>query len=290
MKRCPECNRRYPEETQVFCLQDGARLIPETPAPSDPQANPAGASVPGPPPTIAYRPETVPQPAPAPTAPPLTPGQATQAPAARTSNLTLFLIGCGAVALIGVIAFVAIFILAIRSSDSNTNASSNSNTPNLASDSNGNGRVSGTVITSTDGQSQVTVPTGWSAQHELHESAELQAGDPAHSLYIIVLTDPKSNYSGMTLEEHAQSTLQVLTKNMSSTETKGPTRLTINGYPALQYELGGVMKNVKVAYLHTTVETPKNFQQIIAWTLQSQWGKNQKLLRDVVQTFKEVRR
>ena len=288
MKRCPECNRRYSEETQTFCLQDGARLIPETPAPSDPRATPLGSSVPGPPPTIVYRPETVPQPAPAPTTPPRTPGQVTQAPAARTSNLTLFLVGCGAVALVGVIAFVAIFILAISSS--NTNAPSNSNTSNLASDSNANSHVSGTVITSTDGQSQVTVPPGWSAQHELHESAELQAGDPAHSLYVIVLTDPKSNYSGMTLEAHAQSTLQVLTKNMSSPETKGPARLTINGYPALQYELSGVMKNVKVAYLHTTVETPKNFQQIIAWTLQSQWGKNQKLLRDVVQTFREVGR
>jgi hypothetical protein len=29
MKTCPSCNRRYEDETMMFCLQDGSRLIPD---------------------------------------------------------------------------------------------------------------------------------------------------------------------------------------------------------------------------------------------------------------------
>lgn len=69
MKTCPSCNRRYEDETMMFCLQDGARLIPDQKddqatwhLPQSPVTEPTrAATVPptkaSPQPTITARPE-----------------------------------------------------------------------------------------------------------------------------------------------------------------------------------------------------------------------------------------
>jgi hypothetical protein len=69
MKTCPSCNRRYEDETMMFCLQDGSRLIPDQKddqatwhLPQAPVTEPTrAATVPpttaSPQPTITVRPE-----------------------------------------------------------------------------------------------------------------------------------------------------------------------------------------------------------------------------------------
>jgi len=69
MKTCPSCNRRYEDETMMFCLQDGSRLIPDQKdeqatwhLPQSPVTEPTrAATVPpttaSPQPTITARPE-----------------------------------------------------------------------------------------------------------------------------------------------------------------------------------------------------------------------------------------
>ncbi len=34
MRQCPRCNRSYPDQTLIYCLDDGSPLIPYTPAPT----------------------------------------------------------------------------------------------------------------------------------------------------------------------------------------------------------------------------------------------------------------
>ena len=48
-----------------------------------------------------------------------------------------------------------------------------------------------------------------------------------------------------------------------------PISLTVNGYPARQFEAGGELEGIKAKYIYAVVETPQNFYQIMAWTLSS---------------------
>src|SRR5438876_2725280 len=65
MKTCPSCHKTYADETMMFCLVDGARLVPPTTA-SDPNATHVlppprvtepGPTVASPEPTLRAQPE-----------------------------------------------------------------------------------------------------------------------------------------------------------------------------------------------------------------------------------------
>jgi hypothetical protein len=54
---------------------------------------------------------------------------------------------------------------------------------------------------------------------------------------------------------------------------------------ALQNELRGMKDGMDVAYLYAVVDTGDEYYQILAWTLQSRWDRNQELLREVTRSF-----
>jgi hypothetical protein len=71
-------------------------------------------------------------------------------------------------------------------------------------------------------------------------------------------------------------------KNPSATQ---PVSL-IDGHPAIQDELTGTESGANVVFLHTTVDDADHFQQILAWTLKSRWEKQNQLLREVTNSFR----
>jgi hypothetical protein len=146
------------------------------------------------------------------------------------------------------------------------------------------------TIVAPNGKIQITSPSGWATATDLNEWAELQASDLGNEIFLIVLSDEKKKYdSSMTLDLHSKKTLGTLTKGMTSvTSTSGPTTLTVNGKSALQYEVRGVTKGVDVVYLHTTVETPDNFHQVVTWTTKSTFDAKNAAIQNVIQSFKET--
>lgn len=344
MKRCPTCNRTFADDGQRFCLEDGATLIEETPAPFDPQAtiampgapqtnppsNPYGSgaggqSMPG---SGAGGPGSYgsgaggqgsygsgagqgaygsgaghqSQPPPPPSWTPPTPSFSPQAQAqAPKRSILPWVLGIGAVLVLGFIGIVVAIVMLASSSNSNNSNNSNANRASTNTNSNNSNTNStkantntttrtGTPITSPNGKLQITAPSTWRSTTDLNDKADLQATDKSNEMYLIVLTDDKSNYNGMTLDKHSKETLGTLTKAMTSSTKTGPTSLTINDNPAVQYEVRGTIKNLNVVYVHTTVETSDNFQQIVAWTLQSTYDLKKDVVQDVVQSFKETGR
>jgi hypothetical protein len=77
-----------------------------------------------------------------------------------------------------------------------------------------------------------------------------------------------------------------MTSNLTSPELSPPLPVTINGNSARQYEIQGEVKNVKLAYLITTVETAAHFHQVVTWTLRSRIDKNQTTLQQVAGSFR----
>ncbi len=149
-------------------------------------------------------------------------------------------------------------------------------------------KQAGTLLKSTDGQSQIILPGGWKEYRKLNDAAELQAVNLGKNLYVVILTENKGDFDHITLKQHSALTRDGLLKSLASPEVKGPKKLSIHGHSAIQFEIRGQLDDTKIAYLHTTVETAKNFYQILSWTSKSGFEKNQDELQQVINSFREV--
>jgi hypothetical protein len=144
-----------------------------------------------------------------------------------------------------------------------------------------------TILKSPDGKFQLTVPAGWRENSSLNEQAEIKAANPLQEMYVIVLTEAKTDFTDdMTLDQFTTITRESMTSNLTSPELSPPLPVTINGNSARQYEIQGEVKNVKLAYLITTVETSAHFHQVVTWTLRSRIDKNQTTLQQVAGSFR----
>ena len=141
-------------------------------------------------------------------------------------------------------------------------------------------------VASDDGKSRLGVPGNWVQIPQLNAKATLHLGHKEEERYVIVLTDPKADFSGMTLAKHHQTTRESMLKKMTNSSATEPVSLTINGLPALQDELRGTQGQADVVFLHTTVEGDQNFYQILTWTLQSRWPEASEQLHKVAASFR----
>lgn len=141
-------------------------------------------------------------------------------------------------------------------------------------------------IASDDGKLKVTTSGFWVKRSDLNNEASLQAAYKDKEMYVIVITDAKADLDNFTLEKHHQLTRDRMLQKMKSAAATEPVRLTIDGHPALQDELTGTEDHTNVVFLHTTVDDGDHFRQILAWTLKSHWGDQNKLLREVTETFR----
>lgn len=326
MKRCPTCNRTFIDDTQKFCLDDGSTLVEEAPSSFDPQATLAmGGAMPTAPPSNPYGSGTGQGSSGAGQgysgsgagqsgygsgsgsgsgqgAYGSTPGQNQQAgswtptpqqftpvgTAAPKRSILPWVLGGVAVVVIGAIGLIVILALVFSDSSNKNGNANNSNSKSGTSNSNSNSKKStDIVIRSSDGKIQVSVPPSWKSTTELNDKAELQVSDVPNEMYMIVLTDNKADYTDMDLDRHSVATLDALTKAMTYSNRVGPTKMTINGNPAIQYEVRGEIKSVNVVYIHTTVETSQHYQQIVSWTLQSKYAEREATLKDAINSFKE---
>ena len=140
-------------------------------------------------------------------------------------------------------------------------------------------------ITSDDGKTSVMVPGTWIKLPELNKQASLQVGNKSKEVYLIVITDTKTDVPDLTLEKHHQQTRDRMLQTMKDAAATEPVSLTIDGHPALQDVLTGTEKGTNVVFLHTTVDDGHHFQQILAWTLKLRWQKQNQLLRELTTSF-----
>ncbi|HSE41536.1 MAG TPA: hypothetical protein VLH08_12315 [Acidobacteriota bacterium] len=143
------------------------------------------------------------------------------------------------------------------------------------------------VIRSTDGCCSVTVPGSWKEEKELNAQANLQASNRLKELYIIVISESKEDFQEMTLERHSELTRTEFAKSLTTPEVSEAAFVTVNKNNGVQYQISGAINNVKIVAFHTTVETPKYFHQILAWTIKSRLEKNKPILQSVIESFKE---
>lgn len=146
------------------------------------------------------------------------------------------------------------------------------------------------VVTSSDGLTQVTLPAGWRKGTDLHEEAELQVLARGKNAFAIVLTEPKDDFDeGFTHTDHAELTFDKLLDGLGEAEiVRGPDSLRIGGRAAVQYEVIGSVRSLRIVYLHTTVDGADSFHQILAWTTPSRIDRNRADLDTIIASFSEI--
>ena len=146
-----------------------------------------------------------------------------------------------------------------------------------------------TILTSPDGKFQLTVPDGWSKTSDLHDKADIQAANKSKAMFVIVLIENQADLArDMTLDEFTEISRKSLMSKYGSPETSEIKSVLINGNDAKQYELKGTKDTAAVDLIVSTVKSPTNYTQILAWTLPSKMSDNKDALKKVTESFREV--
>jgi hypothetical protein len=126
------------------------------------------------------------------------------------------------------------------------------------------------------------------AADNLNASADLQARSESSNAFFIVLAESREDLDGWNLERHSRGTVGKLIATVGLPEVLGPAKITANGYPGLQYEFTGSSDGTRVTYVHTTLETPKQYVQVLMWCPRSLFEKNKPVFQKILNSFKEL--
>ena len=119
----------------------------------------------------------------------------------------------------------------------------------------------------------------------LNDNASLQFGDSASDAYVMVLRDDRTKLGDWNLARHSMIMVAQLLTSVGLPDVNGPLTLEIGGNPARQYEITGDAGDMRISYLHTTVESPDAYTQVVAWTTAPRWAENAGTLRSIVSSF-----
>jgi hypothetical protein len=145
------------------------------------------------------------------------------------------------------------------------------------------------VVLSRDGRTQITVPGTWNSQPTPNPLLQIKVGSTDAGQSVGTVTDAKSGLPGdVYLDEYARLSAQDMQSRMPpGTTVSEPIRMTIQGNPAIQYELTDTTAPPVIAWV-TTVETPQNYHRVIATAGLDGVNDNRPLLQEVIQTFRET--
>lgn len=137
---------------------------------------------------------------------------------------------------------------------------------------------------------QITVPDGWRIAREgLRRNADIYAVYPSRDLYAMVLSERAAVLSQFDLEDNATQYRRLIRSELDDYE--GEDRLgtsSVDGKPAVQYEIRGRVDGVPVVYLHTTIKGADSYYQVVGWTTEDGYEANEEVLKAIAQSFRET--
>ena len=142
---------------------------------------------------------------------------------------------------------------------------------------------------SKDGRVAITLPEGWEDAAELpNKVAQIKAKNIAISAFAVVLSEPRDDFVDMTLERYAQIVLDEGKERLRDRHVSEPKKLTVNGYPALQYDITASTDTVKLVFVRTIIESPTRYNEVVTWTTPSHVAKAKPQMEAILKSFREV--
>lgn len=133
------------------------------------------------------------------------------------------------------------------------------------------------------------MPGRWSLEKDLNDVANLQVANRFAEQYTIVISESKQDFGPkMDLNKFTDLIRKDIPTAIPGAVIMEKTSTTVNGYPAVQFEVEGTVEDVKAKWLYTMVDAPKNYHQILAWSLVSKYAKNKPVFLEVINSFKEM--
>ncbi|MCB4757473.1 MAG: TraB/GumN family protein [Elusimicrobia bacterium] len=132
---------------------------------------------------------------------------------------------------------------------------------------------------------QIYVPLNWRPYPDLNKDAAVQVGSPTGDLFLMVIPEKKEDFQDYTLKDYFRVTTDSLKKNLKDAQNTKPEQKKINGLPAYQAAVSGVLENGRFTYLFTTVEGKTDYYQVIAFSLKSKYDRDKDLFQQIVNTF-----
>lgn len=147
------------------------------------------------------------------------------------------------------------------------------------------------TYTSKDRRTQIQVPSSWTERPmEFMEEGELKVVSWGGDACVKLLTEGKVILGQpVTRDEYGRIVIEGLKRNMDGYPTvTGPVVMTVNGRPALRYEVSGRVEGTPALFLMTIVEGESHFHQVVALTTSRNSQSNRALLERISATFTEV--
>ncbi|MEQ1861804.1 MAG: hypothetical protein ABMA13_17945 [Chthoniobacteraceae bacterium] len=143
-------------------------------------------------------------------------------------------------------------------------------------------------IVSEDGWVSLQIPGAWKSLPDLNRESMLKAGNVFAEEYLMVFSDPRTDFTG-TLDEFATLTTDRMRGQLQNSSAAEAHPLTIDGLRAIRTLFEGTTGKVRISYLHTSIETPDGFHQIVQWTLPSKKAKAFPIFEEVAASFRVVK-
>lgn len=146
------------------------------------------------------------------------------------------------------------------------------------------------IYLSKDKQFQITVPSSWRNDSDLHQEADISISNRYSEKYFIVLSESKEGFDNeTTLADYEKIIEDNFTVELESKEfVIDPYNRVINGNSAIQFSINTTVDEIPVTYLITVVETPSHFHQLVAWTIEDKYSSLQEELDHIAASFQEA--
>lgn len=143
------------------------------------------------------------------------------------------------------------------------------------------------VVKTRDGGCEIRVPASWIERWRLYGQNELMVRPWQDDMCVEVRSEAKVlSGQAMTLEEYARLASHNWKHKLKDGTGGTARRLTVDGLPAVQYELSGAAEGNSVVCLLTLIEGRRQFHQIVAVTTCGA-TRNRSLLQQITESFRE---
>lgn len=135
---------------------------------------------------------------------------------------------------------------------------------------------------STDRTFSLLLPSSFQ-KAEIHPKAEIQAVDIQRDLGLMVISESKQ-LAPVNLERYSSIVIAQTKKTLSEAESSSRA-VFFDKKSAVQIEIFGKTKKIKLAYLITVIEREDYFTRIIMWTSAASFSGNKQLMQKITQSF-----
>ena len=141
-------------------------------------------------------------------------------------------------------------------------------------------------FTAKDQTLTLTFPQGWQSYSGLDKGSTLEVIHKDRELFFMSFTELRGTSTHRTLLEFSQFYQNRIRMNLSLPKIHPSERLRMGEFQAEQFELSGDIRNERLHFLNTSIETPSVYIRMVFWCEASAWEKKKRHFQAILKTAK----